>query len=229
LGNVLETKTFTPLPGVSQFHDSMGYFPGFFLGLNGSLYWREAYASAVVPATGNYTSRITTPAGAPFYGLYGADIGGTVLGSGNPGDDGVQYGLHLAIVDKATDGSWGMIKMWNSPALVNVTKTVNKTEAPAGTVLKYTIKVKNLSPVNQKITINDPLPAQVTFKSPLSVFNSTQNAVVWSGWLRPNATRVLTYIVKINNGVPSGTIITNEVTVTDNALGGSASATTTVK
>ena len=27
-GNIVETKTFAPLPPVSQFHDSLGYYPG---------------------------------------------------------------------------------------------------------------------------------------------------------------------------------------------------------
>ena len=29
-GNILETKFFAPEPAVSQFHDALGYYPGFY-------------------------------------------------------------------------------------------------------------------------------------------------------------------------------------------------------
>ena len=52
----LETKTFEPLPAVSQFHDSLGYYPGLWYrpATNGLYFW-DAEASAVVPAKDNYT------------------------------------------------------------------------------------------------------------------------------------------------------------------------------
>ena len=46
--------------------------------------------------------------------LYGIDLGDTILGSGNPGDAGVQYGLHLKVLAQAKHGEWGMIQVWNS-------------------------------------------------------------------------------------------------------------------
>ena len=114
-GNILETKTFTPLPAVSQFHDSLGYYPGlWYRPANDGLYFWDAAASLVVPAKGNYTTKITWGDKTPATDLYGIDLGDTILGSGNPGDDGVQYGLHMAVLDKAKDGSWGKIKVWNS-------------------------------------------------------------------------------------------------------------------
>jgi immune inhibitor A len=111
----LETKTFPPLPAVSQFHDSLGYYPGlWYRPSTGGLYFWQAEASAVVPAKDNYTTKITWLDGTPATDLYGTDLGVTVLGTGNPGDSGVQYGLHLAVLAQSKDGTWGMIQVWNA-------------------------------------------------------------------------------------------------------------------
>ena len=48
----LETKTFEPLKPVSQFHDSLGYYPGFWFMPPGSVVFWQREASAVVPAKG---------------------------------------------------------------------------------------------------------------------------------------------------------------------------------
>lgn len=116
-GNTLETKTFTPLPAVSEFRDSLGYYPGLrFRPANNGLYFWDSPASLVVPAKGNYTTKITLGDKTPATDLYGIDLGDTVLGTGNPGDSGVQYGLNLRVIDQATNGSWGIIQVWNSKA-----------------------------------------------------------------------------------------------------------------
>jgi immune inhibitor A len=114
-GVILETKTFTSLPAVSQFNDALGYYPGLrFRPANNGLYFWDAPASLVVPAKDNYTTRITWGDKTPATDLYGIDLGDTVLGSGNPGDAAVQYGLHLAVLDMPKNGAWGMIQVWNS-------------------------------------------------------------------------------------------------------------------
>ena len=115
-GNILETKTFAPLAGVSQFNDSLGYYPGLrFRPANNGLYFWDAPASLVVPAKGNYTTKITWGDKTPATDLYGIDLGDTILGTGNPGDAGVQYGLHLAVLSQAKNGEWGVIQVWNLP------------------------------------------------------------------------------------------------------------------
>ena len=100
--------------------------------------------------------------------------------------------------------------------------------AKAGTAIKYTIRLKNLSPVNQKISIVAPVPEEVTYKGPLAFYNAATKSIEWKGTLAPYSTRVIAYVVKINAGVPVGTIITNESFVTDDALGAYASVETTV-
>lgn len=126
---IQETKVFSADLAVSAFHDSMGYYPGFYFTGDGYVYWRDIDASAVVPAMDNYSTKITDLGGNPFYGLYGIDIGGTVLGSGNPGDNNVQYGLNIEVLDQAPDGSWGEIAVYNQMVDISASGT-------AGVVMK---------------------------------------------------------------------------------------------
>jgi immune inhibitor A len=223
----LETKTFPPQPAVSQFHDSMGYYPGiWFLPPSSVVFWQRE-ASAVLPAKDNYTTRITDKDANPLPDLYGATWNGTVLGTGNPGDAGVQYGLHLAVLDQAHDGKWGMIKVWNSPTVVDLEKTVSSDKVRPGQFLMYTLKVRNTTPAPQSFVLDDPIPANTTFFWGLH-YNAASNSIHWEGKLAPRQTVVLVYIVKVNRDTPDGTIITNEAHVADSATGDTASVTTTV-
>ena len=74
---------------------------------NGGLYFWDAAASLVVPAKGSYTTKITWGDKTPATDLYGIDIGTPILGSGNPGDEGVQYGLNIAVTGQAGNGTLG--------------------------------------------------------------------------------------------------------------------------
>lgn len=223
----LEIKTFGPRPAVSQFHDSMGYYPGFYYIGDGYLYWWDIDASAVVPAQGNYTTKITDLDYNPFYGLYGIDVGGTVLGSGNPGDDGVQFGLHMAVVRQADDGSWGKIAVWNSPALLDLEKQVSRTAIPAGRILLYSLVVENLTPVPQSFVVDDPIPEGTTFVWG-RYYDADTNSIHWEGTVPPGMTRRTYFWARVNNDTPVGTIITNEAYMADDALGDMASVTTEV-
>jgi immune inhibitor A len=118
-GDILETKSFTSLPGVSQFNDALGYYPGLRYHVDPDpakegLYFWDAPASLVVPAKDSYTTSVTWDDKSPATDLYGIDLGDTILGSGNPGDAAVQYGLHLAVRANAKNGEWGIIQVWNS-------------------------------------------------------------------------------------------------------------------
>jgi immune inhibitor A len=228
-GNILETKTFSPLPAVSQFHDSLGYYPGLrFRPANDGLYFWDAPASLVVPATGSYTTKITWGDKTPATDLYGIDLGDTILGSGDPRDSGVQYGVNLAVLDKAKDGSWGTIAVWNATSLASLEMKVNLAKAIPGQTLVYQLKVRNLSPAPQPFTVSDQIPANTTYLSG-NYFNAATNSIEWKGTISPNQTMVSVFSVRVNAGTPSGTIITNMATLSDDALGSSASATTVVK
>lgn len=105
--------TLAPQAPVSSFTDDKGWVAGLEV-RNGSLYNRLRDASVVVPSVGGapYTTRIVNPDGTPAKGLYGLDLGFTVLGTGNPADSGVGYGTVIT-VKKSMQG--------NTAALITVT------------------------------------------------------------------------------------------------------------
>jgi immune inhibitor A len=225
----LETKTFGPREGVSQFHDSLGYYPGLWYNEDdGELYFWDAYASAAVPAQDSYTTKITWADNTPAYDLYGADLGVTVLGSGNPGDDEVQYGLHMAVVAQGRRGEWGLIELWNSPAVLDLTMKVNPSTVRAKHTLLYTLKVENTTPVWQSFEVNNPIPENTTFSKGW-FYDADTNSIDWKGMVAPYGTQYLVFTVKVNKGVPAGTIIASEASLADSVLGDSASVEATVK
>jgi immune inhibitor A len=227
-GSILETKTFTPLAPVSQFHDSLGYYPGLrFRPENNGLYFWDVAASLVVPAKGDYTTKITDAAKNPLYDLYDYDLGDTVLGSGDPRDSGVQYGINIAVVDKAKDGTWGKIAVWNATALTDLKMNVNKVTAMTKQLLVYTLKVKNLGPAPQPFTVRDKIPDNTTYVSGM-YYNAGSNSIEWNGTVGANQTKVLMFIVRVNSGTPSGTMILNTATLSDDGAGGGASSSTRV-
>jgi immune inhibitor A len=225
----LETKTFEPLPAVSQFHDSLGYYPGlWYRPATDGLYFWQAEASAVVPAKDSYTTRITWLDTTPAKPLYGADLGFTVLGSGDPRDDGVQYGVNIAVLDKDKNGSWGKIAVWNATSLASLEMKVNLAQAFPGQILMYQLKVRNLSPAPQPFKVSDPIPANTTYLRG-DYYNAATKSIEWSGTIGPNETKVSQVWVTVSKGTPAGTVIKNVAALSDDALGASASATTVVK
>lgn len=224
----LQTKTFGPLPAVSQFHDSLGYYPGLLFAENGGLYYWDRPASVVIPAKDNYTTRITWVDQTPVYDLYGADLGTTILGSGNPGDEGVQFGFHLAVIKKNKDGSTGTVVTWNSQNLFDISMKVNETAIRAGRTLAYTITFKNPTPVTQKFTLYVPVPEGTTYVSG-EHFNAQQNAIVWEGSMVASATANIKLKVLVPEGTPKDTVIDATAYIYDEAVGNSASVSSTVK
>lgn len=84
---------------VTTFTDALGWYPGLELREDG-LYFRDDDASVVIPSRDvlPYSIRITDPDGRLLTDLFGADIGlASLLGSGNPGDDGVEFGVQFRI------------------------------------------------------------------------------------------------------------------------------------
>ncbi len=86
------SRRFGPLPPVSVFDDSLGYYPGIEGPYAGDFWFADWDASVVIPATGFYYPRW------PYYGE-----------TGNPGDSGVDYGVNLVVEDQAADGAFGVI------------------------------------------------------------------------------------------------------------------------
>ncbi|MET7861756.1 immune inhibitor A domain-containing protein [Micromonospora taraxaci] len=103
---------FKGLPPVKSFTDAKGWYPGIEM-RDGAAYARDNDASVVLPSRDNapYTTRVTNPDGSPAPEFYGVTLGGgaIVLGTGNPGDQGVNYGVSLTIKKAANDNSSAQI------------------------------------------------------------------------------------------------------------------------
>ncbi|MFG3582383.1 immune inhibitor A domain-containing protein [Micromonospora chersina] len=103
---------FAALAPVPAFTDAKGWYPGIEI-RNGSAFARDNDASVVIPSRGNakYTTRVTNPDGTPAPAYYGATLGGgaIVLGTGNPGDAGVAYGVSISIKGAAKDNSYATV------------------------------------------------------------------------------------------------------------------------
>ncbi|MFC4113859.1 immune inhibitor A domain-containing protein [Nonomuraea zeae] len=87
------------LKGVPAFTDAKTWYPGLEV-IDGGLYYRDFDASAVVPSKGDqsYSARVVHQDGTPATELYGQVAAGSVLGTGNPGDEGKALGVQFKLV-----------------------------------------------------------------------------------------------------------------------------------
>ncbi|MDM4784491.1 immune inhibitor A domain-containing protein [Micromonospora sp. b486] len=103
---------FGPQAPVRGFTDAKGWYPGIEI-RDGAAYSRDNDASVVVPSRGNqqYTTRVVNPDGTPATDWYGEELAGgaIVLGTGNPRDSGVQYGVSIIIKWAARDNSYATV------------------------------------------------------------------------------------------------------------------------
>ena len=235
-GTILETKTFAPLPPVSQFHDALGYYPGLRYDdqITDGVYFWDAVASAVIPTTGDYTTKITLNDKTPFTDAYGYPFewysGGpfTILGTGDPRDSGVQYGVNIAVTGKANDGSWGKLVVWNSKNLGSLKMKASSAVIKPGQYITYKIQVHNTSPASQPFTLEDRIPKGTTYYKGL-YFKASTNSIKWTGTLQPNETKVIEFWVRVNKDTPPGVSLGNTAILSDDANGAEASVSVLVK
>ena len=175
-----------------------------------------------MPAKGDYSTRITLLDKTPDIADYGSGFG-----TGNPRDDRVQYGVNIAVQDKARDGSWGKITVWNATSLGNLTMKVDQDKASPGDTLKYQLKVRNISPAPQTYSVSDLLPANLKFLRG-NYYHKSTNSIEWSGALRPNESKTIEFSVMVNRDTPLDTVIENKATLSDDANGAVASPSTTI-
>ncbi|WP_328808268.1 immune inhibitor A domain-containing protein [Nonomuraea antri] len=92
----------TQLPaqkGVPHFTDAKTWYPGIEI-IDGAPGYRDFDASVVVPSKGDqaYSTRVVNQDGTPATDWYGQIINGSVLGTGNPGDEGKALGVQFKLV-----------------------------------------------------------------------------------------------------------------------------------
>ncbi|MEA3337420.1 MAG: immune inhibitor A, partial [Chloroflexota bacterium] len=146
----IEEKTWPSEAPVTAFHDSMGYYPGFFYPGEGDyVYLNDDDASAAVPAQGDYTTRVTWPDGTPFEALYGVPIGPAGLGTGNPGDSNVQWGVHVEVLEQSEEQA--TIRFWNSMYEFDggITQTPSTNPVVQGSFIDVDVTATNIgSPID---------------------------------------------------------------------------------
>jgi immune inhibitor A len=108
---------YSPQQPVATFTDALGWVPGLEDRGRAGLYWRDIDASTVVPSRDNqpYSTRIVNPDGSPATADYGLDLGFTVAGTGNPGDEGVAYGTRFSVVEALNNNRSAVIQVTPPP------------------------------------------------------------------------------------------------------------------
>jgi immune inhibitor A len=106
---------FPSKPPVAQFDDRQGYYAGLYAGPpcnEGSFCHVNEGGSAVIPAFGNYSTRISHYDGTtPYEELYGQAYQGSILGTGNPGKDSVQHGVRIQLLKKSSDNRTATLRI----------------------------------------------------------------------------------------------------------------------
>jgi len=107
--------------------------------------------------------------------------------------------------------------------LVEVVKTVVPADfVLPGELLTYTVVFTNSYDMPLDLTATDPVPANTTYVlgsvSGAAVADPPGNVVTWAGSLEAGASATFSLVVRVNDDVALGTMITNTVTVTANAM-----------
>lgn len=95
---------------VPAFTDALGWYPGIEVRDEG-LFFRDVDASTVIPSRNNepYTTRIVNPDGSPAEDWYGVNVAGSIMGTGNPGDEGKQFGVSFTINRVGQGGQYAQV------------------------------------------------------------------------------------------------------------------------
>jgi immune inhibitor A len=152
------TETITGSEGVELFNDALGYYPGLkAFGASEPELW-DMDASVVVPSLGDraYTTRVTWPDKSRPHPLDGTLYEGHQLGSGNPGDANAHFGVHIEVIDQADDGSWGVLRVYNSA--VDYDLTASTDTAMPGQTVTYTVRAANRGAIEVTGTYTLSLP-----------------------------------------------------------------------
>lgn len=103
---------FASKPAVTNFNDAQQYYSGWFI-YNDT--WYLGYDdSTVIPARGLYSAGMWDLDGSPWwYWMLGVPDGTSWVGTGKPGDDSVQYGVNIDLLDQGANGEYGVLRFRN--------------------------------------------------------------------------------------------------------------------
>lgn len=108
--------TFRAKPPVTRFDDAFGYYAGLYAGApcQEKYCYANQGGSAVIPAMGSYTTRISHYDGSPYPERYGKKYLGSILGTGNPGDQDLQWGVRIELIKKSPNNQRATLRI-NAP------------------------------------------------------------------------------------------------------------------
>jgi immune inhibitor A len=114
--------SFRSQQGTRTFTDAQGWYPGLEyrpdLNPDNPLFFRDADASVVLPSVDSqpYTVAIVDADGNLVEDQFGIDLGGGVLtGTGNPGDDGVAFGVEIKLLWPGLHNKWATVRVTPVP------------------------------------------------------------------------------------------------------------------
>ncbi|MFN8595671.1 MAG: hypothetical protein U0559_05765 [Anaerolineae bacterium] len=117
-------------------------------------------------------------------------------------------------------GSSTIVVPVNAAHTLDIIKTANVDHVFAGRLLTYTLAytIGGNEPA-LGVTISDTVPASTTYQTCSgATCNQAAGLVTWSiGTVTPIGTGVVTLTVLINSDVPSGTLVVNRTSITDNS------------
>ncbi len=162
---------YPPQPAVTNFNDAKGYYPGFYTGTpcTGSICYTNRDGSVVIPARNLYSTRITTFDETPYLPYYDFPLswwglGDSWFGSGNPGDDNVQYGVNIELLSKAPDDSTATLRVYNQAVTFDTTYEPDVVSAHGVYTVTYTTIVANEGgSVAPNVGVTYTLDAALTF------------------------------------------------------------------
>ena len=113
------------------------------------------------------------------------------------------------------------------PVQITVDKQADRREVQPGSIVSYTVIIRNGSAETaQEIDVNDSFSAGSLTVEDAAGGNVSGNSIHWSiPVLGPNASRVITYRVRIDPSMRHGQVISNTVTVSSPDIAGSPSDT----
>jgi M6 family metalloprotease-like protein len=146
-GNPAPGWSFSAKPAIAGFNDAKGYYAGFYAGPpcpDGEFCYANQDGSTVIPARGNYSTRITHYDGTPYPELYGTLFRGFLLGTGNPGDERLQHGVTISLVRKARHNEKAVLRLKGpvSPDLA-ITSVKGPSQGKAGDYILMTYSIAN--------------------------------------------------------------------------------------
>lgn len=120
------------------------------------------------------------------------------------------------------------------PILTGSDKQVSRETAPAGATLHYTIVISNSGTPATNVTMDDTLPAELTYvPGSLSVnggglYGATNNIITWTGSINSNNEVILTFQADLDDSLPEGLVITNTAVISTSGAAINRTATTTI-